>query len=546
MKRSLPLALLLFCNMFAGAQAWTKRYNGTGNGDDAIKALVTDNAGNTYVTGSTYVGNGNYDFLTLKYNSSGVQQWLSRYNGPGNGTDQANAIFVDNTGNVYVTGFSYQQPFYGNMDMATVKYNAQGIQQWAARFDGPQQRADAGTAVKVDGSGNVLVAGWTTDTHASYARKDYAIIKYNASGVQQWAHTYNGPGNKDDVPGGLGTDASGNVYVSGTSYAGEYVGKSDFFTLKYNPQGVEQWERRYNGAGNGYDYVNGVAVDNSGNVYVTGASLGNGTDQDYTTIKYNSAGVQQWLKSYDGPAHSYDIAHAIALDNSGNVYITGESMSAAANTDYLTIKYNSAGAQQWTARYNGPNNEHDVANAIAVDASGNSYVTGDINSIVENWDIATVKYSASGAQQWVRKYDGTGHKSDVGFAVGVDANNNVYITGNSAGSTSGVDVVTIKYGPAGRPIVEAVPVQGKFSFGNYPNPFSTSTTIRFNLESPGKVNLGVYDMQGRQIAVLINDVLTPGSHEVKWIPGKLPAGNYIYKLSIGDLTHRGRMILEKQ
>jgi len=555
MKKYFGLLLLihLLFNTFISAQLWTIRYNGSGNGDDAVKALVTDNSGNTYVAGSTYTGNGNYDFLTIKYNSSGVQQWQARYNGPGNGTDQANAIFVDNVGNVYVTGYSYQQPYYGNMDVATVKYNAQGAQQWVARFDGVQKRADVGTAIKVDASGNVIVTGWTTDTHASYARKDYVTIKYSSSGAQQWANTYNGPGNKDDVPSGIGIDASGNVYVSGTSYAGEYTGQNDILTLKYNAAGVKQWEKRYNGPANGYDYGNSVVVDNSGAVYVTGACLGNGTDQDYVTIKYNTNGIQQWLKNYDGPGHSYDISHAIAVDGSGNVYVTGESMSASFKTDYCTIKYNSSGVQQWNTRYNGPANDNDVANAIAVDVSGNSYVTGYLNGLVEKWDIGTVKYSTSGSQQWVKRYDGTGHKSDVGNAAGVDLNGDVYITGNSAGASSGVDLVTIKYGPsttgsitARQQDVSEMNDPANFALKNYPNPFTTYTIIRFTLQSDEKVKLMVYDMQGSEVAILVDSDLKAGSHEVKWTPAMLPSGNYIYKLSAGESAKRGKMMLVRE
>lgn len=178
---------------------------------------------------------------------------------------------------------------------------------------------------------------------------------------------------------------------------------------------MKQWEARHNGAGNGYDYAGGIAVDNAGNAYVTGASYGT-TEQDYITLKYNTNGVQLWQKNYDGPGHGYDIAHAIAVDNSGNVYVTGESQSAAFKTDYRTIKYSSSGVQQWTASYNGTADDNDVANAIAVDAGGNVCVTGYINGIIDNWDVATVKYSALGAQQWVKKYNGTGNKSDAGNA----------------------------------------------------------------------------------------------------------------------------------
>jgi uncharacterized delta-60 repeat protein len=550
------IGLLFSLHLFYGiafSQLWTVRFNGTGNGDDAIKSMVTDNAGNVYETGYSYSGGSNYDYITIKYNSSGVQQWQARYNGPpATGTDQANAVFVDNAGNVYVTGYSYQQAFYGNMDIATVKYNAQGIQQWVARFDGVLHRADAGTAIKADASGNVYVAGWTTDTHASYARKDYVIIKYNSSGVQQWVSTYNGPGNKDDTPAGLGLDAAGNVYVTGTSYAGEYTGKNDLLTIKYNPQGVQQWQARYNSVVNGYDYSNAIAVDNSGNTYVTGAALGDGTDQNYVTIKYDASGSQVWVKSYDGPGHGYDIAHAIALDNSGNVYVTGESQSASFKTDYCTVKYNSAGVQQWTTRYNGTANDNDVANTLAVDASGNVYVTGCINGLIDNWDVATVKYSSTGIQQWVKRYDGPGHKSDNGIAVGVDVAGNVYIAGSSTGASSGSDFFTIKYGPAttgnkSLPTEEnpllITPV--KFNLQNYPNPFRTSTEIGFSIPSDRVVKLAIYDVRGIEVAVLVNGELKKGNYTVQWIPGKLPAGSYFYKLLSGRFESRGKMILIK-
>jgi hypothetical protein len=129
------------------------------------------------------------------------------------------------------------------------------------------------------------------------------------------------------------------------------------------------WVTGYNGPGNGGDSASAIAVDDSGNVYVTGGSDGVGIGSDYATIKYDSSGQQQWVARYTGfGGYGNDTAYAIAVDHSGNVYVTGRSPGIGTAEDYATVKYNSAGQQQWVARYNGPANFTDVAYAIAVDA----------------------------------------------------------------------------------------------------------------------------------------------------------------------------------
>src|SRR6266487_2303589 len=139
--------------------------------------------------------------------------------------------------------------------------------------------------------------------------------------------------------------------------------------------GVRQvWVASYSGVFD--DEPTGIAVDGSRNVYVTGYSS-IPDFSSYATIKYNAFGQEEWNASYAGP-NSINFAAAIAVDYSGNVYVTGSSGSFAPPTadDYATIKYNSAGQQQWVARYNSPGNSYDGATAIAVDDSGNVYVTG--------------------------------------------------------------------------------------------------------------------------------------------------------------------------
>src|SRR5688572_13568339 len=114
-----------------------------------------------------------------------------------------------------------------------------------------------------------------------------------------------------------------------------------------------EWSKRYNGSGNDIDVAHSVTVDALGNVYVTGLSIGSGTMRDYLTIKYNSAGVQQWGVSYNGTGNGDDVAHGVGVDAAGNVYVGGYSWGGPSNYDYAVVKYNSSGTQQWAQRYNG-------------------------------------------------------------------------------------------------------------------------------------------------------------------------------------------------
>jgi len=138
---------------------------------------------------------------------------------------------------------------------------------------------------------------------------------------------------------------------------------------------VEAWVIRYNGLGSSDDFATALAVDGGGIVYVTGYSW-SGTSYDYATIKYDASGVEEWVARYNGLGNSADEAHALAVDESGNVYVTGRSLGSGTSNDYTTIKYDASGMEQWVARYNGPGNGSDQAWAIAVDSSRNVYVTG--------------------------------------------------------------------------------------------------------------------------------------------------------------------------
>ena len=167
----------------------------------------------------------------------------------------------------------------------------------------------------------------------------------------------------------------------------------------------QQWLNTFDGSANSDDRAVAVVTDPLGNVYVTGYVTNIVTGTDISTIKYNSAGLLQWVRYYNGPANSDDRAFGIAIDRTGNyVYVTGYSTGTTTGPDFTTIKYDAAGIQQWTARYNGSANSDDRAFGIAVDASGNAYVTGHVTRGGIDWDMYTIKYSSSGLLLWGHYY----------------------------------------------------------------------------------------------------------------------------------------------
>jgi len=415
--------------------------------------------------------------------SSGAvqEEWVARYNGPDNSWDVAVAIAIDGSGNVFVTGHSEGT----NPDYATIKYNSAGQEEWAARYDGPGKGVDLATAIAVDAEGNVYVTGesrseisfnyatikynptgeeqwvarsglgtravalaidnlgnvYVTGEGPGATHSDYVTIKYNPAGEEQWVGRYHGPGvGSNDFAKAIAIDSSGNVYVTGQS-AGAGTFESDYGTIKYNSQGQEQWVARYDGPGDfDDDAAKAIAIDSSGNVYVTGFSFGPGK-YDYATIKYNPIGEEQWVARYDGDLN--DLANAIAVDGSANVYVTG--VSERSGMDYATIKYDSAGQEQWVSRYHASRGLANEAGAIAVDNSSNVYVTGFTDNPSGFVDYATIKYDSVGKEQWVAIYDGPGTNDDVPARIAVDSSENVYVTGRSFGLDGNFDYATIKY-----------------------------------------------------------------------------------------------------
>jgi uncharacterized delta-60 repeat protein len=201
-------------------------------------------------------------------------------------------------------------------------------------------------------------------------------------------------------------------------------------------QVVQEWVQRFENPPNGVYGIAAVKADNQGNVFVSG-SMSSASVTDYVTIKYNSAGVQQWARIYSGLIE--DRVIDMALDNSGNVLVTGFSENQTGTFDIITIKYSTLGDSLWVKRYNGANDfTMDQPVAMDIDGNNNIYVSGySFGSSPMNY--VTIKYSPDGDSLWVARYSSGG--TDIPSDIYVDEAGNVYVYGEG--------VLILKYNPDG-------------------------------------------------------------------------------------------------
>lgn len=554
------LFTLLFLALTAGTYTqWVSTYSPTGDinfSNAKGNAVTTDAAGYSYVTGYSQeeLLNGN-DIITIKYDETGNIVWAQLYGGDALLDDAGNGICVDASGNVYVVGTVTK--LLSGQDIIILKYNSSGTLQWVKSYFEtgflgiPLIRTDNGMAIATDAYGYVYIAGFSTP---SDNKTDIFLGKYSASGQVVWTKTNDGSANLNCEATSLAVSSTGNIYVAGfiTSSAGD----KDMAVEKFNSNGSLQWTKLVSGTGGGEDKAWGIVVDGYDNSYITGYVTSAGGNVDAATVKVNTYGTVVWNSIYNGQGGSVDKAWGIVVDTDGSVFITGQTDNSGANTDYLTIRYNSNGTVNWLQTYNGTGNGQDIASSIAIlNSSMNRsiVVTGKSWGTSDNYDYATVKYNLTdGTQTLASRYSFDGNTNDCAKALTISIDLKIVITGFSQlifGGDNGVQstyISTLSYNDYSSQLTSANNAPKIYSLSqNYPNPFNPSTTISFELPAAGNVKITVYDMLGKAVNVLLNQNLDAGSHEVTFSAANLSSGIYFYELSAGSFRDVKKMTLVK-
>lgn len=521
------------------SEQWVQRFTSDSIRDESVNDMFVDGQGNVYITGSQrsiFSAPNEIEAVTVKYNSQGVQQWIQNYRAVNNNGAFGRAIHVDAAGNVYVTGES--AIYSGGANRALViKYSPSGTQLWSYLF-AYSTAYNGGYDIITDLTGNVYVTGEYATNVITY--NNIFLVKFGPTGNlinQTFYHSASEGARK------IALDGAGKIIIGGYINASDSLG---FIALKYEQNLDFVWATRI-GINIGNQNVIDMTVDINSNIILAGTE---GTSLDYITVKINPSGNVVWRNLYNS-ATGWDLCKAVATDNSGNVYITGETGTFGFPLSYkmTTIKYEPNGNQQWITSDPGVTNDGFHGYNIAIDDSANVYVTGQSYS---NSNIITVKYNTAGTLKWNILYNGTGNSTDIGVSVGVDNSGNTYVAGNSFGSGTGYDIAIIKYVPSSigvQNISTEIPASFKL-LQNYPNPFNPITKIRFSVTSDGKrqrsnVKLTIYNIAGNEVETLVNESLNPGTYEADWNASNYSSGVYFCKLQTEGFTETKKMLLTK-
>ncbi len=496
-------------------------------------------------------------FLSIDANAQ-TPDWLWAQSAGDTGTEMADAVAVDASGNLFVTGkFTSSTLSFGSTtltntgmeDIFLAKYDADGNVLWAKSAEGTV--SDVPSAVVTDDSGNIYLTGRFKSSTLAFGaviltnsgNNDIFLVKYDADGNVLWAKCAGGINYESG--NAIAADALGNIYIAGYfssptitfgSITLTNVGSYDMFLAKFDAGGNALWAISVGDSDD--EGINSVVADALGNTYVTGyfssptitfgsTTLTNLGSYDVFLAKFDAGGNVLWAKSAGGTDD--DEANAVATDASGNVYGTGYFSSPAITFGSTTltnagiqnmylVKYDSEGNVLWAKSAGGT--DHDIAHSVAVDVSKNSYMTGyfesptiDFGSTTltnsGNGDMFLAMFDTNGNVLWAKSTGGTNF--DEGNAVATDISGNIYSAGYYSSTDIAFGATTLFNAGNGdmfcakleSSITGVDEVNHSFNVSIFPNPATNKIAIETNITG----SITIVNTSGQQL--LQQDITGP-------------------------------------
>ena len=535
----------------SGNQQWSRNFGGI-HTERGYSVDVTSDSGYIIAGYTSSYGAGYSDFYSIKTDAAGNQQWSQTYGG--NGTDDCNSVQQTSDGGYIVAGYTSSYGA-GNYDIYSIKTDSAGNQQWSRTFGGSDD--DRGYGIQQTSDGGYIIAGYTSSYGAGY--KDVLLIKYDAAGNQQWSQTYGG--NTDDMGYCVQQTGDGGYIITGST--GSYgAGGLDVYLIKTDTVGNQQWSRTFGGSD--WDEGNSVQQTDDDGYIITGYSKSFGAVyQDVYIIKTDAAGNQQWSQTFGGG--NDDVGYSVQQTSDSGYIIVG---ACAGGWDVYLIRLESETTLAVTLTpLTTPIQIPAVGGSFSFDAqivnNTNNTITFDAwtEVILPNGNTygplilrrsLPITAGAVITRQITQSVPGNAPSGNYTYIgnVGVYPDSIINTDNFPFEKLAGEGLSNHKQGWAvcgwfGDESSSSIQ-HSSFSIHNsYPNPFNASTVISFELQAASQIKLAVYDVNGREVALLVDGHLSSGPHEIAFDGTDLPSGVYFAMLEAGDLTQTRKLILLK-
>jgi hypothetical protein len=545
MRRITCLLIIVLACFFVEIQAqvdtvWVRKYSGPDSVQSGYTNLMTkDGSGAIYVSGKIHPYDSNPELATVKYLPDGTKAWSTAFNSPGSFDVWGVDIAIDHFGNIFVA--AHVDDEFTDVDFLLIKYMPNGDIAWTRTYDGPASGIDWINGVGVDYAGNAYIFG-SAEGIDSFMY--FVTRKYYPNGDLAWSRLYDGPIHEIMFTADIAVDNDGNSYVAGNGSASGGNTVDEYLIVKYSTNGDTLWTRHYRDPGyqNLYNCPTMVQLDNNGDLIVTGIAQKNYEHTDISTVKYHPDGTLAWGARYPVVQDSFHYVNDMEIDGAGNIFIgAGNNMTSNNQGDYLLLKYFSNGDTAWSRRYDNGGLD-DILRGIALDDFGNIYVTGQSDL----YNCITVKYGNNGNVLWISAPPPDNYYYGHGDPCGVLADNrgNFYVASTDYAGPAAFE--TVKYTDHSQGILDQGEPPERFILSlNYPNPFNASTKIEYRLPVASNVKLDIFDILGRRVTTLFDERQEAGIHRVYWDGSGKPSGIYYYVIKAGEYSSTHSMVLLK-
>jgi hypothetical protein len=459
--------------------------NGHPGQHDNVSSAINPNGNLVYLTNHK-PGNNSDNFLNCIH-SSGNVMWQQYCASSPLIDDYGVDLKIDNSGNIYVCAAKHNG---NNYDFLIAKYDQNGILIWQKIYNSTFNNDDVPSAIEIDASNNVFVTGTSL---ANGTNTDYLTLKLNGNnGTIDWTKRYDF-NHKPEVATDIVINSVGDVFVCGSS--AQSAVNSDFLVIKYSGNNGDQLAfHRQSTSGNGYDIPSEMKIASNNDIFIVGTSNTNQSNPDIEIVAYNSDLQLKWIEYIDKEGNE-DEGSGLAIDNVGNVIVTGTCSKLNGGKNLIISKYNAIdGAEIWK-RERSSMIDTDVSkgNKVTTDMAGNIYICGEEDRNGSR-DILTMAFAVNGNMIWSRLFNNASNGMEAGRQI-VVKDNNVYVTGKSI-INGQPNIVSVKYSTRENPM-NIVYVDGEPSY------VDNNIIVRFDRS---KLNLSTIDKKDIEASVLIDFV----------------------------------------